>query len=108
VVKVIVTFHLIAVAKILFRAGDFGTAWQVITGILAGDGLFVFGATHVFLVVAVTVVVDIVQTRTGNHTWIADARPPIRFVVGNAMLALVLAAAVYRVYSNPPFIYFQF
>jgi len=108
VVKVIVTFHLIAVAKILFRAGDFGVAWQVITGILAGEGLLTVGATHVFLVVAVTVALDIVQTRTGNHTWIADARPPLRFVAGNAMLALVLAAAIYRVYSNPPFIYFQF
>ncbi len=108
VVKVLVTFHLIAVAKILFRAGDFGTAWQIITGILAGDGLFVLGATHVFLVIAVTVGLDIVQTRTGNHTWVADARPALRFVVGNAMLALVLAAAIYRVYSNPPFIYFQF
>ncbi|MBU0743052.1 MBOAT family protein [bacterium] len=108
VVKVLATFHLIAVAKILFRAQDFGTAWQVITGIVAGEGLLTLGAAHVFLVIAVTVALDIVQTRTGNHTWIADARPPLKFVLGNAMLALVLAAAVYRVYSNPPFIYFQF
>ena len=49
-----------------------------------------------------------VQTRTGNHTWIADGRPLTRFVFANALLAITLAAALYRVYSNPPFIYFQF
>ena len=108
VLKVMVTFHLIAVAKILFRAGDFGTAWTVITGILAGDGLFVFGAAHVFLVIGTMLAMDIIQTRTGNHTWIADSRPVVRFVFGTALLAIILAAAVYRVYSNPPFIYFQF
>lgn len=105
---VVITFHLIAVAKIMFRAGDFGTAWAVITGILAGHGLFTLGSAHVFIVIGVMMALDIVQTRTGNHTWIADSPAPLRFMLGSALLAVVLAAAVYRVYSNPPFIYFQF
>jgi hypothetical protein len=62
----------------------------------------------VFLVIGVMLVMDIVQTRTGNHTWIADSGPVVRFIFGNALLAIILAAAAYRVYSNPPFIYFQF
>ena len=108
VLKVVVTFHLIAVAKVLFRSPDFGTAWVVISGILSGRGLLAFGAPHVFVVCGLMLMLDVIQTRTGNHTWIADARPLTRFVMVNALLAVTLAAAVYRVYSNPPFIYFQF
>jgi alginate O-acetyltransferase complex protein AlgI len=108
VVKVVVTFHLIAVAKVLFRSPDFSTAWQVIGGIVSLEGITQLGASHVFLVIAIMLVFDIVQTRTGSHTWLTDSRPAVRFLVGNAMLAIVIAAAIYRVYSNPPFIYFQF
>ncbi|MBK7701922.1 MAG: MBOAT family protein [bacterium] len=109
VVKVVVTFHLLGIAKILFRSPDFPTAWKIMTGIAAGQGLFVFGAAHVFLVCAIMLTLDIVQEATGSHTWLADSRRPwLQFSVGSALFGITLAAAVYRVYSNPPFIYFQF
>ncbi|MDO9171302.1 MAG: MBOAT family O-acyltransferase [bacterium] len=109
VVKVVVTFHLLGIAKILFRSPDFPTAWKIMTGIAAGRGLFTFGAAHVFVVCAIMLTLDVVQEATGSHTWLADSRRPwLRFSVGTTLMGITLAAAVYRVYSNPPFIYFQF
>ena len=109
VVKVVVTFHLLGIAKILFRSPDFPTAWKILTGIVAGQGLFTFGAAHVFVVCAIMLTLDIVQEATGSHTWLADSRRVwLRFSVATALFGITLASAVYRVYSNPPFIYFQF
>jgi hypothetical protein len=79
------------------------------TGIAAGQGLFSFGAAHVFVACAIMLSLDIVQETTGSHTWLADSRRGwLKFSVGTALFGITLAAAVYRVYSNPPFIYFQF
>ncbi len=107
-VMVVVTFHLIAVAKVLFRSPDFGTARDVIAGILAVDGLLVVGPAHVFLASGAMLALDLCQMRSGSHTWLAESRPPVRFVLGSMLLGLLVAAALYRVYANPAFLYFQF
>jgi len=43
-----------------------------------------------------------------NPAWLADLTGRWRPVLALVLLAVVVAAAVFRVYSNPEFIYFQF
>jgi len=106
--KLVLFFHLTALTWITFRAPDFPTAWAVLTGILSLRGILEWGPAHVMVAAAVMFMLDIAQARAGSQTWLAESPPVRRYALVNLMLAAVLAAAVFRVYSNPAFIYFQF
>ena len=106
--QAVVFFHLVAVTWILFRAPDFATARAVMSGILTGDGLLTVGPAHVFVAALAMLALDVVQERAATQTWLAELSWPWRPLLATVLLAVVVAAAVFRVYSNPAFIYFQF
>ena len=106
--QAVVFFHLVAVTWILFRAPDFATARAVLSGILTGDGLLTVGPVHVFVAALAMLTLDVVQERAAKQTWLADMSWPWRPLLATVLLAVVVAAATFRVYSNPAFIYFQF
>lgn len=103
-----VTFHVVTAAFLLFRAPDFRVAGAVLAGIArpaAGWGVF---PAHVLLAGVVTLALDAAQARAGRPDWLADLHPVPRLALAEALLAITIAAAAFRLYANPPFIYFQF
>ena len=109
--KVIFTFHLVALTWIFFRAGSFHTAWLYTKGILTWQQLSTIPALNWFggrvtLLIAVLFVIEMVQYWAKDQTimwrlgWVTGG-----FAYG-ALLVLIFALG--GVYSEVPFIYFQF
>jgi len=106
--RALLTFHGVAVAFVLFRAPDFAVAGGVLAGIVhpaAGWGAF---PLHVLVAAAATLALDAAQATTGRPDWLADLRPWPRLALAQLLVAVTIAAAAFRLYANPPFIYFQF
>lgn len=106
--KLLLTFHLIVVVKILFRSPDFATFAQYLHGIVMGAGWSSFGPPHVLLAGAAMLALDLLQERQNGDEWLARLPRPWRLGVAPLLTAVVVAAAVFRLYRNPPFIYFRF
>ncbi len=64
--------------------------------------------SHVLVGAAATLALDATQAATGRPDWLADLRPWPRLVLAQLLVAVTIAAAAFRLYANPPFIYFQF
>ncbi len=108
IARALLVFHGVAAAFVLFRAPDFGVAGAVLAGIVrpaAGWGAF---PLHVLVGAAATLALDATQAATGRPDWLADLRPWPRLVLAQLLVAVTIAAAAFRLYANPPFIYFQF
>jgi alginate O-acetyltransferase complex protein AlgI len=107
IVPAFLTFQLVCLAWIFFRAETFGHAFDVLTGILtlrpgapdlAALALLVIGGSIVLRI-------DLLQRNAGSHTVAVGWKPVAR----GATYALLLLGIV--VFSGPqriPFIYFQF
>ncbi len=104
----LVTFHVVCLAWIFFRAPDVGLAFDVIGRIVAGGA----GSSSVISVLLVVVVVgmiasQLVPARVGAGLGDRFATMPV--VVQSLSLALVLTAIdVFGPVGVAPFIYFQF
>jgi len=105
--KMVVTFHLVGLTWILFRAESFSSALVYLRGILAGGGWTDF-RSDVMVAAMIVVFFDVVQTATGSHTWMLDRPRPVRFAVAQFMALCAVAAAVFNADTVVPFIYFQF
>lgn len=114
--KVVVTFHLVALTWIFFRAGSFEAAFAYIRGLAGwtskaslGKEAIEFDADDInlFLGAFVTLLalVDIPQYWKRSHTVILQWRKPLR-VIG--FLVLLVWVIMMRRTENVPFIYFQF
>ncbi len=107
-VKIVLTFHLVCLTWILFRADSFGAALGYLVGILRLDGITSVSGPVLFAG-ALLLLLDAVQTWSGKHTWLADRAPrPLRYAIAQLLLISVLAAAIFHVHTITPFIYFQF
>ena len=109
VVKVLLTFHLVATAWILFRAPSVPLAMQYLAGILRFDGIFRISAPVLFAA-AVMFTLDLAQTWSGSHTWLVEEPRlgVIRYPLIQMLLLSVLGAAIAHIDTVTPFIYFQF
>lgn len=107
--KIIFTFHLATFTWILFRAKDFSTAFSYFIGILRFQNITDLSAPVLFAMVLI-IILDIVQTWSGTHTWLTDTKSlrPLRYLAVQLLLISVLSAAVFHVNTIIPFIYFQF
>ena len=108
-VRMFITFHLVCVGWIFFRARTLGDAISVLSGISSDWGtLFVDASVflHGALGVCVLLVVQIVQVRLGS-TRTAIERLPIvvRWVLWYALIAAIVLLGVE---GGSQFIYFQF
>ena len=100
------TMALVGLAWIYFRAPDFGTAWQFVTGILSLKGPILFSWAAVALkVLPLLLLIDIPQFLSRTHTRILEWPVPVRGLVYAAFLACLI---VYSSGNDVPFIYFQF
>ena len=116
------TFALVTVAWIPFRAANFSDAWFIFTHLFAGASHWLdFGtvslqfrgmglnATELMLSVVFTglvVVYDIIDSRGGVWASLKTKPTPVRWAVYYALLILVLFFGPYNQAQN--FIYFQF
>ncbi|GMV82550.1 MAG: O-acyltransferase [Planctomycetota bacterium] len=114
-VKVLITFHLVALTWIFFRAGTFAHAFDYLSGILtwrgalAGSDAVRFDSDDISLMIAAVVsllaLVDIPQYWKRSHTVLL--RWPYAWKVLGFTTLLVWVILSRRT-ENVPFIYFQF
>lgn len=108
---VLLTFHLVALTWIFFRAGSFSLAWSYLTGIMTWRPVTAIEPMHwlggrTSILLCILLVIEIIQY------WAKDQTIFLRFnwaVQGAAYAVLIIAIlALGGVYAEIPFIYFQF
>jgi len=108
-VKMILTFHLVAFAWVLFRSSSLDSA------LVYFEGLFRFRqftgfSVSIFFAGSLILGLDVAQTWIGSQTWLTDRRElrPLRYAVAELLLVSVLCAVIAHLGTITPFIYFQF
>lgn len=120
--NVAITFALVTVAWIPFRAANFSDAWYIFAHLFAGAshwldlgavsiqfrGMGLNSTEFMFAVIFIGVVVgyDLIDSRAGVWESLRTQPLPVRWAVYYALLILVLFFAPYNQAQN--FIYFQF
>ena len=104
---ILLTFHLHCISLVLFRSPNLASAWVYLKGIPKLVTPWNI-APEVIFAMATLILWDIMQIRTGNHTWLATLPKPVKYIVFQAVLISILLAAVHHVNTVVPFIYFQF
>ncbi|MGB5157630.1 MAG: MBOAT family O-acyltransferase [Desulfobacterales bacterium] len=109
IVKIFITFHLVALAWVLFRSSTLDGALVYYTGLFSLQSLSGFSVPVLFAGILI-ITLDIAQTWIGNQTWIADMQKHaiLRYTAAQFMLISVLAATIAHLETVTPFIYFQF
>jgi D-alanyl-lipoteichoic acid acyltransferase DltB (MBOAT superfamily) len=105
--EVVLTFHLVTLAWIPFRAGSLDAALAYAAGLLRGGAWGGF-AWSVPFAGALLWLLDRAQLRWGDSAWLAAAPRPLRWAAAELLLVAILAAAVHQAHTVTPFIYFQF
>jgi D-alanyl-lipoteichoic acid acyltransferase DltB (MBOAT superfamily) len=106
VAKVFVTFHLVALTWICFRAPNFSTAFSYLMGILRWHGGFnVLEIASAIWFMAIVLVLDLPQYFSENHTIILRWPWVVRGLAYATMITLIFVTRSNRAI---PFIYFQF
>jgi D-alanyl-lipoteichoic acid acyltransferase DltB (MBOAT superfamily) len=120
--NIALTFGLVAIAWIPFRANNFGDAWYVFTHLFSGLGNWLnFGtvaiqfrgmglnSTELIYCVAfvgIVILYDLLDSHRNVWERLKASPRPVRWAVGYALLILVLFFGPYNQAQN--FIYFQF
>ena len=113
-VQVIITFHLVLLAWVFFRANTVGDAWYILTHLFTDwrlpQGELLWGMRRAdFLIsllgIAFMEVVHLGQRYGRTPPQLANQRPAVRVM---AYTALVLCIVLFGKFSASQFIYFQF
>jgi D-alanyl-lipoteichoic acid acyltransferase DltB (MBOAT superfamily) len=109
IVKIFLTFHLVAFTWILFRSPDFPSA------VVYLKGLFLFHqftdlSAAVLFAGSLMIVLDLAQTWSRSHTWLTERQEVkvLRYTVAQFLFVSVLTASIAHIQTITPFIYFQF
>ncbi|MBX3285856.1 MAG: MBOAT family protein, partial [Actinobacteria bacterium] len=105
--QVLVTFHLVVLAWVFFRAEDLAQALRYLEGIasLRGGAVAWSLAAQVAISAAVALSVDVLQRRTGREDFASGWAVPVRGALAGAA---AFAIVVFSGGPGAPFIYFQF
>jgi len=111
--RIVVTFHLVVGAFVVFRAASLADAWSVFAGIgrltfLPGSLPAVVGAWNFFLAIVGVILLEIVETlhdRFDLRRVLARRNVAVRYLL---YLTLVLVILLFGVFEEVEFIYFQF
>ena len=109
--KILVTFHLVCLTWVFFRAQDFTVSMEVLSRILrwqpgSGELPDLVVGERLLLLLGTLILVDVSQARRGDHAvmvswhWIPRA-------LGYAALIL-MTLTLGNLFDEAPFIYFQF
>jgi len=107
--KMFLTFHVVALAWVLFRSSTLESALAYYEGLFRFHGLKDFSAPVLFAG-GLVIVLDVAQTWCGSQTWLTDGHDlkALRYTVAQLLLISVLSAAIAHLGTMTPFIYFQF
>lgn len=107
--KIFLTFHVVALTWILFRASNFEIVLQYFQG-LFGFGLFTGLSIPVLFACSLLIALDAVRVHLASNTWLSDRQnfSVVRYAVAGVMLVSVIAASIGHLGTVTPFIYFQF
>jgi alginate O-acetyltransferase complex protein AlgI len=113
VVAVLVTFHLVLVAWVFFRAGSFGEAMNVLGAVWSGaqgklvpDGVDGWQLRLSYFFVLLLIAVHVAQTIPQLVRWVRDDAP--WFLRWTLDYALIVCIIVFGEFGAQEFIYFQF
>ena len=108
-IKILITFHLVALAWVLFRSSDFMSAMQYYKGLFSFHHFSGISASVVFAGMLI-IFLDVTQIWFGSQTWLTDRQDlrVIRYAVAQLLLLGVISAAIAHLGTSTPFIYFQF
>ena len=105
--KIMVTFHLVCVTWIFFRAPTLDIAGKYIIGIYLNTGsLSLF--KPVFLGVLILVLIDIGQRYSENYSWLNRMPIYLRYAVAGSLFLASALVFGWHYSTSTPFIYFQF
>jgi D-alanyl-lipoteichoic acid acyltransferase DltB (MBOAT superfamily) len=104
---IILTFHLVCVGWIFFRAPSIDIALSYFVGIIINDGGTSF-FKPVVLAMVVTAIIDIGQRLHKNHEWLFRIPTFWRYVFAETIVAASVLTFGYHYRGPSPFIYFQF
>ena len=109
--RVVVTFHLVCLAWVFFRAGDLATAVEILTRILTWEGRpadmdGVGIGERITLLVGLMVLLDWLQAKRGDHALMVRWHWAPRAVGYAALILTTLTLG--NLIDEVPFIYFQF
>jgi D-alanyl-lipoteichoic acid acyltransferase DltB (MBOAT superfamily) len=105
-IKMLLTFHLVALTWIFFRASTFADAWVYLSGLVLWSGPVASGGLARLCVAGgLLAALDLWQYARKDHTMILSS---VVWVRGAGYAIMVLAICALRSSGDIPFIYFQF
>jgi hypothetical protein len=106
-VRTVVTFHLVCLAWVFFRASSFTLAFHYLSGIatLRSGPVDKDALTTLALAAVAMFTIDCAQRRARDHAAILDWAPALR---GLAYGAMILGIIIFSGGTPVPFIYFRF
>jgi alginate O-acetyltransferase complex protein AlgI len=109
ITKMLLTFHLVALTWILFRATDFTSALIYVKGLFHFESFTGLSGSVIFAA-SLMIALDVVQTWSRSHTWLTDRQEfrIVRYSAAQLLLVSILIASVAHMQTITPFIYFQF
>ncbi|MHB8079590.1 MAG: MBOAT family O-acyltransferase [Candidatus Krumholzibacteriia bacterium] len=107
VLQVVLTFHVVTLGWILFRAESLADAGAYLRGLFHGGAWTDFGWSVPFAALLL-LLLDLGQQRWGEAGWLTAVPRAWRWVVAELLLVATLAAAVQQAHTVTPFIYFKF
>ena len=106
-VGIMLTFHLVCLAWIFFRAPSFSVAYMYIKGIFLNGGDVTF-LKPVLLGLISMILIDIGQRLQEDHVWLLQLPSYLRYVVAVTIFSIIVLIFGYHYGGTNPFIYFQF
>jgi len=108
-VKILVTFHIVALTWVLFKSPNLSIALSYFEGLFRSPFLAGFSNSVIFAILLV-LGLDLVQILFKSQSWLTDMREYrlFRFIVTQLLLISILAASIAHTGTITPFIYFQF
>lgn len=107
VLSVLLTFHLVCLGWVLFRAPSMASAMAYIGAIFVNGGGAVL-LRPVMLGMIATLLIDVGQRLYEDHAWLLKVSPGWRYVIAECIVVATVLTFGYRHGGATPFIYFQF
>ncbi len=107
ILQVVLTFHVVTLGWVFFRAASLTAAAAYLRGLFPGGTWSGFGWSVPFAALLL-LLLDLGQQHWGDAGWLPAAPRTWRWLVAELLLVGTLAAAVQQAHTVTPFIYFQF
>jgi len=107
--KMFITFHLVALAWVLFRSSSLESTLVYLEGLFRFEQFTGFSTTALFAG-GLLIALDVAQTWIGCQTWLIDRSgiSVVRYAVTGLLIVSIISASIAHIGTITPFVYFQF